>query len=78
MSKKLYDTLRVLQWMIPAATALYGVVDKVFHIGVAGEVATLSAAVVGFIGVCLEHESDVYFSTRSIVNKVMPDTEVEE
>lgn len=77
MDKKLYDTLRVLQWLIPAATVLYGVIDRVFSIGVAGQVATLSAAVVTFIGVILEHESDVYFSTRSIVNKVVPDVEEE-
>lgn len=75
MSKKLYDTLRVLQWLIPALTALYGVVDKVFGIGVSAQVATLSAAVVAFIGVCLEHESDVYFSTKTIVTKILPDRE---
>ena len=77
MDKKLYDTLRVLQWLIPAATVLYGVIDRVFNIGVSAQVATLSAAVVTFIGVILEHESDVYFSTRSIVNKVVPDVEEE-
>lgn len=75
MSKKLYDTLRVLQWLIPAATVLYGVIDRVFSVGVAAQVATLSAAVVSFIGVVLEHESDVYFSTRSIVTKIVPDEE---
>ena len=75
MSKKLYDTLRVLQWLIPAETVLYGVIDRVFSIGVAAQVATLSAAVVSFIGVVLEHESDVYFSTRSIVTKIVPDEE---
>ena len=75
MNKKLYDTLRVLQWLIPALTALYGVVDKVFGIGVSAQVATLSAAVVAFIGVCLEHESDVYFSTKTIVTKILPDRE---
>lgn len=77
MSKKFYDTLRVLQWMIPAATALYCVIDRVFGFGVAAEFATISHAVVAFIGVCLEHESDVYFSTRSIVTKVLPDQEDE-
>ena len=75
MNKKLYDTLRVLQWLIPALTALYGVVDKVVGIGVSAQVATLSAAVVAFIGVCLEHESDVYFSTKTIVTKILPDRE---
>lgn len=77
MNQKLYDSLRVLQWLIPAATVLYGVIDRVFNIGVSAQVATLSAAVVTFIGVILEHESDVYFSTRSIVNKVVPDVEEE-
>ena len=71
MDNKLYDTLRVLQWLIPALTVLYSVIDKVFSIGGAGPVATLSAAVVSFIGVVLEHESDEYFSTRSIVTKIV-------
>ncbi len=75
MKQKTYDTLRLLQWLIPALTALYGVVDKVFGIGVSAQVATLSAAVVAFIGVCLEHESDVYFSTKTIVTKILPDRE---
>lgn len=77
MKQKTYDTLRLLQWLIPALTALYGVVDKVFGIGVSAQVATLSAAVVAFIGVCLEHESDVYFSTKTIVTKITPDREEE-
>lgn len=77
MKQKTYDTLRLLQWLIPALTALYGVVDKVFGIGVSAQVATLSAAVVAFIGVCLEHESDVYFSTKTIVTKILPDREEE-
>lgn len=75
MNQKLYDALRVLQWLIPAATVLYGVIDRVFNIGVSAQVATLSAAVVTFIGVILEHESDAYFSTHSIVNKVFPEAQ---
>lgn len=77
MDQKLYDTLRRLQWLIPALTALYSVVDKVFSIGVSAQVATLSAAVVAFIGVVLEHESDAYFSTKTIVTKITPDREEE-
>ena len=75
MSKKLHDSLRFLQWFIPALTTFYGVVDKVFNIGVADIVMTISAGAVAVIGVCLEHDSDQYFSTRSIVTKIVPDEE---
>ena len=73
MSKKLHDSLRFLQWFIPALTTFYGVIDKVFSIGVTDIVMTISAGAVAFIGVCLEHDSAEFFSTRSIVTKIMPD-----
>ena len=75
MSKKLHDSLRFLQWFIPALTTFYGVIDKVFSIGVTDIIMTISAGAVAFIGVCLEHDSDEYFSTRSIVTKIVPDEE---
>lgn len=73
MSKKLHDSLRFLQWFIPALTTFYGVIDKVFNIGVADIVMTISAGAVAFVGVCLEHDSAEFFSTRSIVTKIEPD-----
>ena len=78
MSKKLHDSLRFLQWFIPAITTFYGVIDKVFNIGVTDIVMTISAGAVAFIGVCLEHDSAEYFSTRSIVTKIQPDNESED
>lgn len=78
MSKHLHDSLRFLQWFIPALTTFYGVIDKVFNIGVTDIVMTISAGAVAFIGVCLEHDSAEYFSTRSIVTKIQPDTESED
>lgn len=78
MSKKLHDSLRFLQWFIPALTTFYGVIDKVFGWGLTPTVMTISAGAVAFIGVCLEHDSAEYFSTRSIVTKIQPDTESED
>ena len=70
MTKKLHDTLRFLQWFIPALTTFYGVLDRVFGWGLNTIVMTISAGAVAFIGVCLEHDSAEYFSTRSIVTKI--------
>ena len=78
MTKKLHDSLRFLQWFIPALTTFYGVIDKVFSIGVTDIVMTISAGAVAFIGVCLEHDSAEFFSTRSIVTKIQPDNESED
>lgn len=75
MAKNLHDILRMLQWLIPALVTLFGAVDKCFGWGLIGTVETLAAAVVTFIGVIAEHSSATYFSTKSIVTKILPDKE---
>lgn len=77
MSNKLHDVLRTLQWLIPALVALYGTIDAVFGIGAIGVVETLASAVVTFIGVVAQHSSKEYFSTKTIVTKILPDSNPE-
>lgn len=78
MSNKLHDILRTLQWLIPAVVTLFGAFDKAFGWGVITTVETLASAVVAFIGVIAQHSSATYFSTKSIVTKIVPDEEPEE
>ena len=78
MSNKAHDLLRLLQWLIPAAVALYGAIDGVFGWGYVGRVETIGSALVAFIGVVAQHSSAQYFSTKSIVTKILPDKPTEE
>ena len=78
MTNKLHDILRTLQWLIPAVVTLFGAFDKAFGWGLIGTVETLASAAVAFIGVIAQHSSATYFSTKSIVTKIMPDEEPEE
>ena len=78
MSKKLHDFLRTLQWLIPAVVTLLGAFDKAFSWGIIGTVETLASAVVAFIGVIAQHSSATFFSTKTIVTKILPDKEVEQ
>ena len=77
MNSKVHDILRTLQWLIPAVVALYGTIDAVFGIGAIGVVETLASAVVTFIGVVAQHSSKEYFSTKTIVTKILPDRDPE-
>lgn len=78
MSDKMHDLLRTLQWLIPAIVTLFGAFDTAFGWGVIGTVETLASAIVTFIGVLAQHSSNTYFSTKSIVTKILPDKEREE
>ena len=78
MTNKLHDLLRTLQWLIPAVVTLFGAFDKAFVWGLIGTVETLASAVVAFIGVVAQHSSATYFSTKTIVTKILPDKEVEQ
>ena len=67
MSGKLHDALRFLQWFVPALATFYGVLDKAFGWGLMPIVATIVSGFVTFIGVCVEHDSELYFADKNIV-----------
>ena len=73
MNSKIHDVLRVLQWLIPALVSFFGVLDKVFGWGVAGTMETIASGLVTLIGVIAQHSSHEYFSTKTIVTKILPD-----
>lgn len=73
MSNKLHDILRTLQWLIPALVSFFGVLDKVFGWGVAGTMETIASGLMALIGVIAQHSSHEYFSTKTIVTKILPD-----
>lgn len=75
MSNKLHDLLRTMQWLLPALVTLFGAFDKVFGWGLIGIVETIGSAVVAFIGIVAQHSSAEYFSTKTIVTKILPDKE---
>lgn len=75
MNDKMHNLLRTLQWLIPALVTLYGVVDRVFGWGLIGDVETIASGVLTFIGIVAQNSSKTFFSTKSIVDKVVPDTE---
>lgn len=77
MSDRLHNILRTLQWLIPAVVTLFGAFDTAFGWGVIGTVETLASAVVTFIGVIAQHSSATFFSTKTIVTKILPDKEEE-
>jgi len=78
MTNKQFDSLRLLQWLIPAIVTLFGAFDTAFGWGIVGKVETLASAIVTFIGVLAQHSSAEYFSTKSIVTKILPDKEERE
>ena len=77
MNSKIHDALRVLQWLIPALVSFFGVLDKVFGWGLFGTVEMIASGLVALIGVIAQHSSHDYFSTKTIVTKILPDKEHE-
>lgn len=77
MSKRAHDILRLLQRVIPHAFAIYSLIDYFFGIGLVGLVEGIVAEVIALIGEFADGDSSKYFSTKSIVTKIMPDREEE-
>lgn len=69
MNQKLHDTLRTLQWLLPALGALYAALAEIWNLPLADKIVPTLAAFVAFIGVCLEFDSKAYFKDKEIVNK---------
>lgn len=69
MSKKFFDICRAMQWLIPALTAFYVVIDKTFDIGAAAPVSAISSGFVALLGVILQHESASYFKGKAVIEE---------
>lgn len=77
-SDKTHDLMRKLQLIFAALGGSLGILSAAIDLGRVGIIATaaLSAAAY-FVGQLAENDSKDYFSTKSIVDKVLPDTEEE-
>lgn len=73
-SKKTHDTLRKAAVICGAATCAFGIFAASVDLGqVGGIIAAFLGAVSGFVCYIADHDSDEFFDTRDIVNKVEPD-----
>lgn len=75
MTNKQFHSLRLLQVIIPDIAALYCILDKAFgwgHISLAEACVPVFLSILGHI---TQYLSDEYFSTKSIVTKILPDKE---
>ena len=76
LSGKTYDFLKYLaQIVLPALATLYVTIAGIWELPYAEAVSGTIMAVDFCLGALLKVSSDEYFSTRDIVDKVVPDTE---
>ena len=77
--ERVHKILRAAQLIIFALVAAWGTLVSALDMGKAG---TIVAAVLGALGVfvtyLVDNDSNTYFSTKTIVNKILPDKEPEE
>lgn len=75
-SEKTHNLLRKAAILCGAASFALGIFTASVDLGKFGViVAALLGAASGFISYIADHDSGVYFDTRDIVDKVVPDTE---
>lgn len=78
LSGKTYDFLKyVAQIVLPALATLYVTIAGIWGLPYAEAVSGTIMAVDFCLGALLKVSSDEYFSTRQIVDRVVPDTEEE-
>lgn len=75
MTNKQFDFLRLLQLIVPDIVSLYCILDRAFGWGQVSIVEACVPIVMSIIGHVAKALSDNYFSTKSIVTKILPDKE---
>lgn len=76
MKSKTYDFLKYLaQIVLPALATLYVTIAGIWGLPYAEAISGTIMAVDFFLGTVLKIESDRFFSTKDIVDRVVPDTE---
>ena len=78
MHKKIYDSLRILQIVIPALGTLYAALAKAWGWAYSEQVMATCGALTAFIGVLLTIESRVYFNKHIVRPVEMTKEEVDE
>lgn len=76
LSGKTYDFLKyIAQIVLPALATLYVTIAGIWGLPYAEAISGTIMAVDFCLGALLKIESDRFFSTKDIVDKVVPDTE---
>lgn len=76
LGNKAYDVLKyIAQIVLPALATLYVTISGIWGLPYAEAISGTIMAVDLFLGALLKISSDEFFSTRDIVDKVVPDTE---
>lgn len=76
MKSKTYDILKyIAQIVLPALATLYVTIAGIWGLPYAEAISGTIMAVDFCLGAVLKISSDQFFSTRDIVDKVVPDTE---
>ncbi len=75
MTNKQFDILRLLQVVIPDIAALYCIVDKACGWGHVSLAEACVPVVLSILGHITQYLSNNYFSTKTIVTKILPDKE---
>lgn len=76
MKSKTYDVLKyIAQIVLPALATLYVTIAGIWGLPYAEAISGTIMAVDFCLGALLKIESDRFFSTKDIVDKVVPDTE---
>ena len=74
---KTHDILRKLQLIFAAVAGALGIITTAIDLGKTGLiVTTIISALSYFVGQLAQSDSNTYFDTKSIVDKVVPDEEV--
>ena len=73
MSKKLFDVLRILQIIIPAAGTLYAALAAAWGFPFSEPIVATCAAVTAFVGVLLKIDSKADFEDKLIVEAMYED-----
>ena len=73
MNKKLFDILRILQILIPAAGTLYAALAAAWGFPFSEPIVATCAAVTAFVGVLLKIDSNAYFADKEIVEAMYED-----
>ena len=75
MTQKSHDILRLLQMIIPDIVSIYCILDRAFGWGHISVVETLVPITLSLLAHIAQWSSNEYFSTKSIVTKILPDKE---
>lgn len=73
MSKKMHDILRKVQLILPDLLSLYAILDTCFGWNTMSVATKIVPILISIIGHVVQGDSDEYFSTRTVIDKITPE-----